>query len=161
MDLKIKVLAVVFAIIVMAVYMQPKNIPSTALPTYEATTQTDSGKRLAGGPCQAEKCLTIYVAPWCPVCKRTAPMINQLVPAAEAKGIEVDMIIGYDEESKLKSYAKNHPFTVLLDTERTFFNLAEVEAVPYFAVTDTDGNVLQELRGGSTNVNFMLEQLGL
>lgn len=46
----------------------------------------------AGGKCPEPKCLTIYVAHWCPYCTKAKPMIVKLTEELRSEGVEVNVI---------------------------------------------------------------------
>ncbi|MEB8433020.1 TlpA disulfide reductase family protein [Cocleimonas sp. KMM 6892] len=112
-----------------------------------------------GGRCLGGKCLTVYVAPWCPACKSLRPTIIDMVETLEKEGIEVKVIIGKDSQQATEQYAKSYPFPVLLDPQGDFFQKANQRGVPFFMVSDSKGKVVSQMAGGTTHIPTMREQL--
>lgn len=162
MELWSKILMAGFVILMIVLGTLPeKSVPQTSLPVYNATTVSLQGNQTVGGQCNADTCLTIYVAPWCPACKKSTPMINSLVSDLRTEGVDVQLIIGQDSPEKIKNYAKRHPYPILMDLDGAFFASADVRGVPYFVVTNWHGDILQEIRGANLNVNTMRQRLGI
>lgn len=159
--MKVKIIIGIVALIVFFVVTRPKALPEFSLLAYDGSAQTEKGQQRVGGSCETEKCLTVYVAPWCPACRRATGMINELVASLESAGYQCQVIVGSDNLESLKAYAGEFNKPVLLDGDREFFNQVNVRAVPFFVVSDWRGNVLKELRGGSTNVGMMRNRLDI
>jgi len=118
-------------------------------------------QRMAGGRCDQERCLTIVVAPWCGSCQQLDPMIIALRAEVEAQGVPVTLVVGMDKLDALKRYADHYERPVLLDPDRRFTKRAKIRSVPYFAVTDRKGKVVESLRGGYHDVAAMRSALGI
>ena len=114
-----------------------------------------------GGRCATKKCLTVYVAPWCPACKKLKPTIISMKNQLEIEGLEVKVVVGNDSPDAIKKYASDYPFATLLDTDGKFFKKSEQRGVPFFLVSDKKGKVSNSLTGGSTNMQAMREKLDL
>ena len=136
-------------------------MPELSLIAYNGLTKEEHGSRLVGGSCAKQKCLTVYVAPWCPACRRATKMINGLTASVEKAGYDAQIIVGSDHIDTLKQYAEEFPSTVLLDVNRQFYSKVNVKAVPYFVVSDWKGNKLTEIRGGILDVGAMRNRLDL
>lgn len=135
------------------------RLPAELLPEFaqgQIRTRT-----MAGGACTAERCLTVVVAPWCPVCRRLDSTIIALRAAAEASGVPVSMVIGMDKPEALRSYGEHYAQPVLLDEQRNFTRRAKIRTVPYFAVTDRNGEIVAEIRGGYDSVEEMRKRLSI
>jgi thiol-disulfide isomerase/thioredoxin len=118
-----------------------------------------SGK--LGGRCATKKCLTIYVAPWCPACKQLKPTIISLKNQLEIEGMEVKVIVGNDSQKATEKYASDYPFATLLDANGKFFKKTKMKGVPFFLVSNSKGKVISEMTGGSTNIITMRKKLDL
>ena len=112
-----------------------------------------------GGRCYEEKCLTIYVAPWCPACRSLKPTIVSLTEELQAEGFDVKVVVGNDSQEATVKYAKSYPFPVYLDADSSFYKKANQRGVPFFLVTDKKGNITKKLAGGAANVKVMRNEL--
>jgi thiol-disulfide isomerase/thioredoxin len=119
------------------------------------------GQATAGGNCPKERCLTIVVAPWCPTCRRMKGTISALHAQLQAEGLPVTLVIGMDKPDALQAYAQQHQEPVLLDMNRSFTKRAKIRAVPYFAVTNRKGEIIEEMKGGYDDVGEMRRRLGV
>lgn len=161
LPLKSKIAIAAIVLIVFFLVTRPKGMPEVSLIAFNGANQVEKGSRPVGGGCAAEKCLVVYVAPWCPACRQATTMINGLTKSVESAGYNTQVIVGSDHIDALKLYAAEFSDTVLLDVNRQFFSEVNVKAVPYFAVIDWRGNILKELRGGSLDVGVMRNRLEL
>jgi len=114
-----------------------------------------------GGRCPEAKCLTIYVAPWCPQCARAKPMILKLTEELRSEGVEVSVIVGSDSPKAVKNYAKKYPFPVLLDADKSFFNKTDLRGVPFFISSNRDGKIIKSHAGFYKKVSDMRNKLDL
>ncbi len=113
-----------------------------------------------GGRCfDGDKCLTIYVAPWCPVCTRLKPTIISLTQELKADGFDVKVIVGNDSQKATEAYAKDFPFPVYLDAESRFYKKVKQRGVPFFLVSNKKGQVINKMAGGIPNVRAMRDKL--
>lgn len=145
-----------------AVYMlkQPSTLASEVLKVenqdeYSASTET------VGGRCYEKKCLTVYVAPWCPACKGLKPTIVALREALVDEGVDVKVVVGNDSPKNTTAYAKTYPFPVYLDANSSFYNKAGIRGVPNFIVTNREGGIINKLAGGYEDVGAMRTALNL
>lgn len=103
-----------------------------------------------GGPsvnwsaCEAEKCLTVYVAPWCGVCRASTGFINAFVGAMERSGVPSRVVVGRGNVDEVADYAKAFGPRALLDAGG---KLPLTGGVPQFIVTSRDGRVLKRQPG--------------
>lgn len=112
-----------------------------------------------GGQCYEDKCLTIYVAPWCPACKSLKPTITSLTQELQAEGLDVKVVVGNDSQKATEEYAKGYPFPVYLDADAKFYKKANQRGVPFFLVTDRKGKITNKMAGGIPNVKAMRDKL--
>lgn len=114
-----------------------------------------------GGKCPEAKCLTVYVAPWCPQCLRAKPMILKLTEELRSEGVDVTVIVGSDSEKAVKKYARQYPFPVLLDADKSYFNKTKQRGVPFFISSNNEGKIIKSQAGFYNEVSQMREKLKL
>jgi len=114
-----------------------------------------------GGKCPEDKCLTVYVAPWCPQCHRAQSMILKLTEELRSEGVEVTVVVGSDSLKAVKKYAKKYPFPVLLDADKSFYNKSKQRGVPFFISSNRDGKIIQSMAGFMSRVADMRTKLEL
>ncbi len=137
---------------------RPALLPMTSLKIH-AKESYEQGSKSVGGPCMQKKCVTIYVAPWCSTCRILNPMIIDLVDTLKTEGISAEVVVGKDKLSAVTKYADKYPFPVLLDTNNHFYRNAQLEGVPYFVVTNHDGEIQSDYYGGFKQVTQMRKVL--
>ena len=94
--------------------------------------------------CPTERCVNVYVAPWCGVCRATTDMILALRPWLAARGATVRVIVGRDRPDAVEDYARTFGNGTLMDPAGT---LSLLRGVPEFAVTDSAGRILNRFPG--------------
>lgn len=94
--------------------------------------------------CSTPKCLTIYVAPWCPYCRAATPMILALRDYLKKHGVDMRVIVGLDKERPVRKYAEVFGPDTFLDTDG---RIQPPGGVPNFIVSDASGRVLRSLGG--------------
>lgn len=137
---------------------EPSTLPTAYLDVYENGRHSESGAMI-GGKCISGKCLTVYVAPWCPACKGLTPTINKLANELEAEGISTQIIVGYDKLAKVKAYSKRYTLPIYEDANASFYQSADISGVPYFAITDVKGDIVNDMSGGYKSVETMRKML--
>ncbi len=147
-------------LIVFLIFSKTQLIPSEILEVHnqDPYSQMDGS---VGGACADKSCLTIYVAPWCPACKKLKPTIISLTNELQLEGINVKVIVGKDELKTTKEYADKYPFPVLLDPDGKFFNKTSQRGVPFFLVSNRKGEITNEMSGGIPDVDRMRKKLNL
>ncbi len=138
----------------------PSDLPQAYLDQYKNARLTQQSVSV-GGACESDKCLVVYVAPWCPSCKSLTPMINELSAQLDREGIQASIVIGKDSMDKVLEYSKRFDQKVLIDSSGRYFSQIGARGVPYFAVTNQSGKRLEEMSGGYREVSHMREQLGI
>jgi thiol-disulfide isomerase/thioredoxin len=139
---------------------QPGDMPQAQLDQY-AQAQLLKPSVDVGGPCQQDKCLIVYVAPWCPSCKSLTPMINDLFGDLTAEGISTSIVIGKDSMTKVLAYSREYTSSILVDASGDYFRKIGAEGVPYFAVTNRAGKRINTMSGGYRSVREMRAQLDI
>jgi len=153
-----KGIIIIFTLVLFFVITRPSTLPSGVLSVYDRNASVQSADTV-GGACITEKCLIVYIAPWCPTCRRITPTIIALVSEMEKEGITVTLVVGKDKPKNIIAYANKFPFPVLTDANGSYFSKAELIGVPYFAVTNRKGEVLNDYFGGYTSVSAFRNEL--
>jgi thiol-disulfide isomerase/thioredoxin len=156
---KLIALAVVGMVMLFILGKNP-DMPRGTLEVYNQD-EFSSVSGTLGGRCASEKCLTVYVAPWCPACKKLKPTIISLKNQLEIEGMEVKIVVGKDSQKATEKYASTYPFATLLDADGKFFKNSRQKAVPFFLVSNNKGKVIRELSGGTTNMVALRKKLNL
>ena len=153
-------LITIMAIVVIAYLTLGRSttLDSQVLNLQNQDTYAESSSTV-GGRCYEEKCLTIYVAPWCPACRSLKPTIVALTEELQAEGMDVKLVVGNDSQEDTIKYAKKYPFPVYLDADASFYKKAKQRGVPFFLVTDKKGKITEKLAGGMANVRAMHDKL--
>jgi thiol-disulfide isomerase/thioredoxin len=138
-------------------FKDKSNLPSEILPEY--TQGNLSSQSVVGGKCSTDKCLVIYVAPWCPACQRMKSTITRLLDAVETNGHSVTLVVGMDKEAELIRHGASYARRVVLDVKGDFQKRAKIKGVPYFAVTNSKGEIVNEISGGTPSVVEMRSRL--
>lgn len=123
--------------------------------------------RLGGGPsvslnrCPKPRCLVIYLAPWCPVCRRNADFFLSVQDELEREwDVAARIAVGLSYESDLRKYAEGFGPETLLDLRKSI----PVTGVPAFIVTDGSGRVLRQwagvpVAGGAPSLEQVVERV--
>ncbi|MBI5240734.1 MAG: hypothetical protein HY926_09695 [Elusimicrobia bacterium] len=96
---------------------------------------------LAG--CPTAKCLTVYVAPWCSVCREGSGAIKALRSHLSGRGITTRIVVGRDSISTVASYASEFGAKTLLDPDEK----VALRGVPHFFVSSEGGAISFEKSG--------------
>ena len=106
--------------------------------------------KLAGGAggsmasCPTEKCLTVYVAPWCGYCRAGTPTMIALRAFLKTKNVATRFVVGMAPLEDVKEYAKEFGPEALLDPDNA---MGVRGGVPHFFVSDATGRVLKRVPG--------------
>lgn len=108
--------------------------------------------------CPTERCLAVYVAPWCGYCRASTPLLKQLRPFLRRQGVDSWVIVGMDQEGELKAYAREFGADTLLDVRKAI----DARNVPHFYMVDKTGKILKHVAGLPPNptdlVSWILEK---
>ncbi|MBI3297897.1 MAG: hypothetical protein HYZ75_07025 [Elusimicrobia bacterium] len=129
----------VAAVLAAAVVMFRPSAPAEPLALAAA-----EGQPVVWNACPAAKCLTVYVAPWCGVCRSSTELINAVVSFLDARGVPARVVVGRDGAGAVAEYARAFGPKTLLDPEG---RLPLSGGVPQFIVTGPDGSVLKRQPG--------------
>lgn len=154
---------IIFSLVAIAAFFffkKSDDMPQQLLTVY-GQDEYGSVDGNVGGKCIESKCLTIYVAPWCPQCARAKPMILKLTEELRAEGVEVAVVVGSDSQKAVEDYAKKYPFPVLLDADKSFYSKTGLRGVPFFISSNNEGKIIQSVAGFNNNVADMRSRLEL
>jgi len=108
------------------------------------TLPTLAGEPAPLAPCSTEKCLTIYLSPWCGVCRSSTGMIKELRPWLEQRGVTARIVIGKDRPDAVTAYASEFGPDTWLDPSGRF---PLAGGVPQFVVSLPGGRILRRQPG--------------
>ena len=101
---------------------------------------------IPGNTCEGrERCVSVYMAPWCPYCKTAVPTVQSLLKKTRhggKTGVRVIVGMGHnpgDSEKMAKGIASGG---VILDDSTELAQKLNVRGVPAFQVLDKEGTVL-------------------
>lgn len=94
--------------------------------------------------CSAAKCLTVYVSPWCGVCRASTAFLNAVVEFLNKNGVPARVVVGKDSAQAVAAYAAEFGPGTLLDPEG---RVPLAGGVPQFIVTAEGGRVLKRQPG--------------
>lgn len=94
--------------------------------------------------CPTPKCLTVYVAPWCGVCRSSTGMLAAFRDYLQARGVETRLVVGRGEPEAVREYAREFGPDTLLDAEG---RVPLSGGVPNFISSTSDGTVLKRMPG--------------
>ena len=88
-------------------------------------------------------------------------MILKLTEELRSEGVDVTVVVGSDSPRAVKKYAKEYPFPVLLDADKSFFNKTRQRGVPFFISSNSEGKIIQSHAGFYNEVSQMRKKLEL
>lgn len=130
---------------VLAVFAVLKRSSSGRLPAEPvALAALGGGAPVVWNTCAAPKCLTVYVAPWCGVCRASTDFIKAVTAYLNKHGVPARVVVGKDTPEAVAEYASTFgPGTLLDPTGR----VPLAGGVPQFIVTAGDGSILKRQPG--------------
>lgn len=117
---------------------------SERLPAEPVVLASLGGPSVTWSSCAAAKCLTVYVAPWCGVCRASTGFLKAFVAAMERAGVPSRVVVGRGAPDAVAEYARDFGPGALLDPGG---KVPLVGGVPQFIVTSSDGRVLKRQPG--------------
>lgn len=140
-----------------AYWMRPRTLPAFTLDRAGASSEPGED------PCADKpRCLSIYVAPWCPSCRAASPVVLEIKERfRDHPKLGIRTVVGMDERPNLESYAKELGADVFLDPGSGFSKAADIHSVPSWVVSDARGRVLKKMAGASSSADDQIERLGL
>lgn len=131
----------------------------------------DESMLVGSGPdecARAEKCLAVYLSPWCPQCRKSGELVNELrARAAISPDLGFKVIVGRDDEDALIKYASRLGGAVYFDYDGDFYHQLGADGVPAWVSYDSEGKVLEKMYGRPMGapahvlVDHMSEELDL
>lgn len=149
---------VVLGILLLWHFFSLRTLPNASL---ARASKDGAASVYVGGRSPSSKCLTIFVAPWCPACQQAKPIINSVIEDLRARGLQVVTVVTMDKEKAIQDCASGYSGTVAADPDGKYYHQAGANGVPYFVVTDTKGKVLKAMGGCIMNREAMEKALGL
>jgi hypothetical protein len=137
----------------------PSTMPKESMVYYDKTSTVQSSKRRLN--CPENRCLTIYLAPWCSVCRNSHTAILDVVKQLETQGIETTIVLGLDKHEALVAYAADFPFPVYFDQNKALFESLEMKAVPSYVVWLPSRKITTRKAGGTNSAAAILGHLEL
>ena len=138
---------------------KPKHAgPAGQLP--DVTLATLDGGSSNVSDCEAKKCVTVYVAPWCPHCRNVTADVVAMRSYLKPLGVDVHIIVGMDEPAAIEEYARSFGPQTMLDPDKA----AEPPGgVPNFDISDDSGGVLRRQAGAREGIGgeALAKSLGL
>ncbi|MCA9563503.1 MAG: hypothetical protein KC561_08435 [Myxococcales bacterium] len=114
-------------------------------------------------PCLGtERCVTVYVAPWCPACRRSRPTVRQVQEVCEndpTTGFRV--VVGQDRPGPVEQMATAYGSGTFVDPSGQYYRQLGGDGVPFWFVSDAQGQILTAFAGTYTPARAHLEMLGL
>ena len=137
-------LAGAFVLLLVITYFarHPASPPGRGFGDLTLKTVQGGSKRLAD--CSTERCLTIYVAPWCGVCLESTEFLAAFRRYLGERGVETRIIVGKAPEDQVLRYAEVFGRDTLLDPDS---RAPAPGGVPNFIVSDGQGMILKTMPG--------------
>ncbi len=113
-------------------------------------------------PCPGkERCIVVYLAPWCPICEASQPFVQALGKYLETNPhLGLSVTIGNDSVEAISASAKKVGGNIRLDPNDEFSHAASISSFPTWLVLDRDQNVLSRFSGGAPRgVTFSNSQI--
>lgn len=143
------------------VFGRADSMPLEKLAPFDGRSGQAAAERYVGGSCAKERCLLVYLAPWCPQCRRAHSVILEAAEHLRAQGIETTVVIGLDDRAEIEAYARDFPFPVYLDPDRKFYEQLDTRGVPYFALWQRDRRIAEDIAGRPESLRDLLHFLDL
>ncbi len=137
----------------------PTTMPKEYMIYYDKTSSVQTSKQRLN--CPENRCLTIYLAPWCPQCRNSHTAILDVVKQLETRGIETTIVLGLDKQEALVAYAADFPFPVYFDQDKDLFSSLNMKGVPSYVVWLPGGKIVTREAGGAPSAEVLLQVLDL
>lgn len=165
--MKPRIALIVIPILLMAgwaVLSHESNAPITAdtVPASHLERFAATGK--AEHPCLGtERCVLVYMAPWCPHCNGSIPLVRTIreqVNANKNTGMMVIVGPGGGSYAGHERMGKALGGEVFLDPDSDVWRdeFGHIEAVPAWAVFDGSGRMIRHFTGGTTRNDHEIVQ---
>jgi thiol-disulfide isomerase/thioredoxin len=107
-------------------------LPAASMPTVDGTDTVELAS------CPGAKCLTLYVAPWCPYCHAYTPAFLRLREMLKQRDVPLRVLVTADTESNLRHYAWSFGPDTMVDAE----GLIKPPGFPQYCVSADGGEIL-------------------
>jgi thiol-disulfide isomerase/thioredoxin len=140
--------------------MASSEVADSPMPSFELVTfdgEAYSDKSLRGQPN-----LLVFWAPWCNVCQRELPLLEQFY--RQSKPAQLRMLsIGFaDTRTNVEAFVKARPgvfvFPTAYDEDRWVANAFKINATPTYVFIDARGNIVLVHRGGGVLLNTQFRE---
>lgn len=106
--------------------------------------RADGGGLVWMAGCPAERCLTVFVAPWCGFCRAATPAIRALREHLASRGVPTRVVVGKDKPEAVREYAVEFGSDTILDLDGEF---RFTGGLPHFFVSREGGEVVLDRPG--------------
>jgi thiol-disulfide isomerase/thioredoxin len=102
-----------------------------------------------------EHCVLVYVAPWCPACKKMKPQFQTALEKKVRDGYGFKIVVGKGSDSENEAEAGSYGPGAIVDQNDTIHSLYKVDEYPTFLILDSKQNLLMR---GQEAVRLMVEK---
>ncbi len=153
----IKLTLVLFAAGMLVWWLLPRKLDEVMLtPARANATGRDP---CAGKAC----CVLVYLAPWCPACKLSLPVVQGLqrhYAGSPAVGIK-PVVGGGRSRENMEQMAADFGDGAFVDPSGSLMRAAGAETVPQWLVVDAEGFLIEQMPGVLPDVQAMITELDL
>lgn len=93
--------------------------------------------------CPTERCVGVYLVPWCSYCTQLMPVIHDLPEKAWRRGMSACAIVGHAPMEQLRDYATRHSLSPLYDVE----GVIPINSYPTMFLFDKSGTIQKTVSG--------------
>ncbi len=93
--------------------------------------------------CPTERCVGVYLVPWCSFCTQLMPVVHELPEKAWRRGLSACAILGNAPQEQLSDYATRHSLRPLYDVD----GVIPVSAYPTMFLFDKSGTMQKTVSG--------------
>ena len=111
-----------------------------------------------------QRCVAIYMAPWCSACRASIPLVNRMQEKLSGKDkVGMKVIIGRDRKDKIIDYGKSVGGEVYYDFADKFGYKHKIKSVPTWMLLDGEDRTLMQFSGSpsgasaDTLADYMIE----
>ena len=130
--------------------------------------QPAQANTLTADPClNKQRCVIVNIAPWCPACASTLPLIRVLRDAwMNSPRYGFKIIVSADRLDALQDEARSIGDNTYVDPENRFVKMTHFNAFPTWVVLDENKKMLRHFAGGTAESDDaarygLLAQLGI
>jgi thiol-disulfide isomerase/thioredoxin len=110
--------------------------------------------------CDGKKfCTIVYVAPWCPACSQSIPVIDEFYRiTSESSSLGMVTVIGQDSAQAMKQYAKRFKSPSIID-DGLYYRYVAGHGVPSWVVVENKTGKLIGRSKNYTSAQFIYDDL--